>query len=270
MSRPRTRLTRQIENVAGALHKSPVTIRAWVSQGLDVFNPDEIVRWYQFKESRRRNRRSPSSNGVSGRRIRTPADGGEKVELNTALNGHRQDSVGMLNMEILEKLPPPSGEGAAAALRRLQGLESIFYSRQLEALAKGHNDLISYSLTDYRRITETLLDYERQVELAMRDSGQLIPRGDAERGAGAVARWFRLGWRLWLSSCTPDLLQFAGDPRMFKSKAEESFGEIMKTVFTKAREAKIELPAWALLAVREESRSVIPDDPVPLSGNPVS
>jgi hypothetical protein len=65
----------QIEDVAIALDKSPVTIRAWVSQGLDVFNPDEIVCWYQFKKSRRRNRMFPSPNGVSGRRIRTPADG---------------------------------------------------------------------------------------------------------------------------------------------------------------------------------------------------
>src|SRR5262249_25584837 len=121
MSRPRTRLTKRIEDVAIVFNKSTVTIRAWVSQGLDVFNPDEIVRWYRFKESRRRNRRSRSSNGVSGRRIRTPADGEKRGELDTALNGHRKDSAGLLNLEILEKLPSPSGEGAAAALRRLQG-----------------------------------------------------------------------------------------------------------------------------------------------------
>ena len=54
MSRLRTKLTKQIEDVALALNKSTVTIRGWVSQGLDIFNPDEIVRWYQFKESRRR------------------------------------------------------------------------------------------------------------------------------------------------------------------------------------------------------------------------
>jgi hypothetical protein len=124
-------MNRQIEDVA--LDKSLVTIRMWVRQGLDVFNPDEIVRSYQFKESRRRNRRAPSSNGVLTRRIRTPADGGKKVELDTALNGHRRNSVEVLNMEILEKLPPPSGEGAGAALLRLQGLESIFFRRQLEA-----------------------------------------------------------------------------------------------------------------------------------------
>jgi hypothetical protein len=156
-------------------------------------------------------------------------------------------------------------EARAAALKRLQGLESIFYSRVLEALAKGRSDLISFALTDYRKITESLRLYEREVELAMRDSGQLISRGDAERGAGAVARWFRLGWRLWLSSCTPDLLPLASDPRAFKAKAEETFAEIMATVVAKARQAKIELPVWAHSAIREEYRSEIPDEPVPQS-----
>jgi len=88
-------------------------------------------------------------------------------------------------------------KAAVAALKRLQGLESIFYSRQLEALAKGQTDLISFALNDYRKITESLRMYEREVELAMRDSGQLISRSDVEKGAEAVARWFRLGWRLW-------------------------------------------------------------------------
>jgi len=68
-----------------------------------------------------------------------------------------------------------------------RGIEPLFYSRQLEALAKGQTDLISYALKVYRKITESLMMYEREVELAKRDSGQLIPRADAERGAGSVA-----------------------------------------------------------------------------------
>ena len=53
------------------------------------------------------------------------------------------------------------------------------------------------------------------------------------------------GWRLWLSSSVPDLLALAGDPLAFKAKAEETFVEIMSTVFLKAREAKIAVPEWA-------------------------
>ena len=236
MARHKSNETRKIESIATTFGVSTQTVRNWKTEGCNIFDPNSVISWRKAKLENR------------GRR------GAQKFDLYT-IDGNRRDSAGMLHSEILEKLPSPDGEGAAAALKRLQGLESIFYSRQLEALAEGRTDLISYALTDYRKITESLLNYERQVELAMRDSGQLIARGDAEKGAAAVARWFRLGWRLWLSSCTPDLLAFAGDPRAFKAKAEETFSEISKTVLTKAREASVELPAWALHAVREEYRA---------------
>jgi len=242
MARPKSTLTKKIAAVANTFGVATSTVRRWHDEGCNISDPGELVSWRQQK----------AANRARGATI--------AKDLDDALNGHRRDSAGMLNLEIIEKLPSPTGEGAAAALKRLQGLESIFYSRQLEALAKGRTDLISYALTDYRKITESLLNYERQVELAMRDSGQLIPRVDAEKGAASVARWFRLGWRLWLSSCTPDLLQFAGDARRFKAEAEQSFSEIMKSVFSKAREAKIELPAWALHAVREEYRAEITEE----------
>jgi hypothetical protein len=77
----------------------------------------------------------------------------------------------------------------------LQGLEAIFYSRQLEALAKGR----------------------------------------------------------------PDLLALA-DPLAFNSKAEQTFAEIVSTVFLKAREAKIAVPEWAWKAIREEFRANIPTE----------
>ena len=241
MARHKSNETLKIEGIAAAFGLSAATIRKWKVEGCNIFDPEQVIQW----------RRTKMENRGRGGSNKTAFDE------TAALNGHRRDSAGMLNMEVIEKLPAPSGEGAAAALKRLQGLESIFYSRQLEALAKGRTDLIGYALTDYRKITESLLRYEREVELAMRDSGQLVARSDAERGAAAVARWFRIGWRLWLSSCTPDLLQCAGDPRAFKAKAEESFGEIMKGIFQTAREAKIALPAWALHAVREEYRTEI-------------
>jgi hypothetical protein len=233
----------RIEAVAAAFNKSTQTITGWANQGCNIFDPDEVAHWREVKAKNARNGR----NAIQSH--------GESEE--AALNGHRRDSAGMLNIEILDKLPAPTGEGAAAALRRLQGLESIFYSRQLEALAKGRSDLISFALTDYRKITESLRMYEREVEQAMRDSGQLISRAEAERGAAAVARWFRLGWRLWLSSSVPDLLALAGDARAFKAEAEKSFAEIMAGVFQKAREAKLEVPAWAMPAIREELRSEV-------------
>jgi hypothetical protein len=135
------------------------TILRWQAQGCHLSDPEDLMAWNLRSIQRGR--------GNAVRQILRHCR-----DLDTDLNGHRRDSAGMLNMEMLEKLPPPSGEGAAAALKRLQGLESIFYSRVLEALAKGRSDLISFALTDYRKITESLRMYEREVELAMRDSGQ--------------------------------------------------------------------------------------------------
>jgi len=243
MGRPKTAMGRKIDSVANLFGVNARTVKKWQDAGCDITDPGEILAFRTEQASKKR----------GGKGSIKPVETAEQ-----ALNGKRLDQAGMLNFDLIQNLPPPAGEGAAAALKRLQGLESIFYSRQLEALAKGRNDLISYALSDYKRITQTLLEYERQVELAMRDSGQLIARGDAEKGAMAVARWFRLGWRMWLSSCTGDLMQFVGDPRAFKAKAEETFAEITKTVFAKAREAKIELPAWALHAIKEEYRAEIP------------
>src|SRR5271166_6498707 len=231
MARSKTDLTKKIEAIAHTYNIASSTVRRWNNEGCDIFDANKLA---QFRELKFQNRRHKFN------------------DLDSALNGHRRDMAGMLNLAILEKLPAPTGEGAAAALKRLQGLESIFYSRVQEALAKGRSDLISFSLTDYRKITESLRMYEREVEQAMRDSGQLISRGEAERGASSVARWFRLGWRLWLSASIPDLLPLSNNPREFKARAEETFAEIMAQVFQKAREAKLPVPAWALPAIREE------------------
>ena len=230
----------KIQAVANAFNRSPKTIRKWFNEGCNIFDPHEVMQWSQVKAKNSMSRNSHTA---------------ESMDM--ALNGHRRDTAGMLNLEILDRLPPAVGEGAAAALKRLQGLEAIFYSRQLEALARGRTDLITFALNDYNKVTETLRRYEKEVETAMRDSGQLISRGEAERGAESVARWFRLGWRLWLSSSVPDLLALAGDPLAFKAKAEETFVEIMSTVFLKAREAKIAVPEWAWKAIREEFRANI-------------
>jgi hypothetical protein len=67
---------------------------------------------------------------------------------------------------------------------------------------------------------------------------------------------------------TPARQSTAGEPRMFKAKAEESFAGNHERSFRQgSREAKLPLPAWALPPIRDEYRSEIePDVPKP---NPV-
>ena len=155
---------------------------------------------------------------------------------------------------VLLKLPKPERDeqGAAAALKRLQGLEPIFYDRQRQALQTGNSELISYALTDYSKICESLRRYEREVEEAKRDLGHLIPKAEAQNGARAAAIWFRLTWRLWLSSSIPDLLAMADDPRAFKAKAETTFSEVLGVALKNAEGAKCSIPTWAREVIDEE------------------
>ena len=67
---------------------------------------------------------------------------------------------------------------------------------------------------------------------------------------------------------TPARQSTAGEPRMFKAKAEESFAGNHERSFRQgSREAKLPVPAWALPPIRDKYRSEIePDVPKP---NPV-
>jgi hypothetical protein len=48
--------SRQIAGIADALNKSQVTIRHWIAEGMDIYNPESVIAFYQAKNIRRRNR----------------------------------------------------------------------------------------------------------------------------------------------------------------------------------------------------------------------
>jgi hypothetical protein len=96
--------------------------------------------------------------------------------------------------------------GGAGALQRLAQLERIFFARQLKALAEDRADAVSFTLCDYRQVCDLLRRFEKEVELAPHDPGQLISKAAAKDGVEAVARFLRLSWRSWLSSNLPDLV----------------------------------------------------------------
>lgn len=120
-----------------------------------------------------------------------------------------------------------------------------------ELSAGSNRALVSVAQNDYLKVAESLRKYEQAVEESRRDLGHLLPKQEAQDGARASALWFRLAWRLWLSSSLPDLLAIK-DPRTAKAKAEESFSEILSVSFKNAKDAKLSIPEWALSAITEE------------------
>jgi hypothetical protein len=213
--------------------KASRTIRRWAKQGLDLGNLDQVLAWSEQKEHKIEEIASPA-------------------ELE-AVKTEQDDARPAVDLKILDRLPAPGEEGAAAALKRLQGLETIFYSRLLAELSQANRpDLVTSAQNDYNKVTESLRKYEAAVEMTRRDLGHLLPKREAENGARAAALWFRLAWRLWLSSAIPDLLPLASDPRSFKQKAEHTFSEILAAALRNSAQAKLSIPEWAMLVIREE------------------
>jgi hypothetical protein len=109
----------------------------------------------------------------------------------------------------------------------LAQLERIFFERQMRALEQDRPDMISFSLGDYRQVCEALRKFEREIELARRDPGQLISKQAAQEGVQAVARFLRLAWRRWISANLPDLVA-QKDVLSAKAFAERTFSETVK------------------------------------------
>jgi len=49
-------LKTRIAHIAVALDRSPITIKQWVSEGMDIFDPESVIQFYQWKNSRLRNK----------------------------------------------------------------------------------------------------------------------------------------------------------------------------------------------------------------------
>ena len=226
--------------------KSTRQVRRWAKQGCNLHDDISVLSFNEFRGPPPANFQPNFAQAIKAVAEITPAAAA------TNPKEQRSEPPETFDLKLLDRLPAPGDEGAAAALKRLQGLESIFYSRMLGELSAGSNRaLVSVAQNDYLKVAESLRKYEQAVEESRRDLGHLLPKQEAQDGARASALWFRLAWRLWLSSSLPDLLAIK-DPRTAKAKAEESFSEILLVSFKNAKDAKLSIPEWALSAITEE------------------
>jgi hypothetical protein len=169
--------------------KHPDTIRRWAKSGLNLSDTAAVLEWNKTH----RNRRS----GKPAKR---------------------------LSLNILNKLPAPDERGAVGALARLQRLEILFHERLDQEIRKGGDPAeVSAASADYTRLTESLRKYEKEVEMARRDLGHLIPKGDAVDAIRAAATWLRLTWMQWISSGLEDVRAASPDISSSGKKSSEVF-----------------------------------------------
>lgn len=212
-----------VSRAAKLTGKTKNTIRRWAKAGINLADDEQLLSW---------NKERGHNSGVTLPR-----------------KPHKS-----FHLKILDRVPGPGEEGAAAALKRLQGLERIFYSRLIGELSatESQPDYVTASQRDYDRITESLRKYEKEVELARRDLGHLIPKQEAQDGARAAALWMRLAWRMWLSSSLPDIFSLANDARAAKAKAEVTFHDILAVALERSKDAQFKIPDWAMSVIKEE------------------
>lgn len=216
--------TSRIVAAAEAVGVTTRTIRNWISEGIDLDNTEALQNRKDLKAQR-------TKAGVEKR---------------------SDDPSEAPDLTILDKLPPPDGEGAVAALKRLQGMELIFNGRLIAEYQKGNSERVSFALADWTKVLETLRRYEKEVEENRRDLGYLIPKKEAQDGARAAAVFLRIAWKMFLSSSLEDLLPFANDIAIFKTKADLAMKEMVEAAVRKSANARLAVPEWAIEVITQE------------------
>jgi hypothetical protein len=215
-----------LQEAAKLVGKSESTLLRWKREGVDITNPDDLVRYNQIKNVR--------SIGANRTRVRQA-------------NADIMANIG--------ELPEPGAPGAAAALKRLEAFETKFAARLDRALESDNAELIQIARDDHAKTADQLRRYEREIEVSKRDLGHLISKGEAAIGVRMAAVWMRLTWKAFLSSSLPDVVAAGShDLREAKVKAEEMFDEILLVQLQNAKGAQATLPEWAISLIKEEFR----------------
>lgn len=222
-----SQLTVKIAEVAASTGKSVRTIWRWHRAGCNLEDPASVQQHSESLNAKARGKARRESIATQA-----PLSAGEnELDLGT--------------------LPVITGQGAAAALKRLQEFEARFAQRLGAALNTGRADAIQCARDDYNKVANSLRQYEREVEETRRDLGHLIPKQESQDGARASAIWFRLAWRMWLSSTLPALLAQT-EPREALVMCEATFKDVLGVALQNSQGAQLSIPPWALEVIREE------------------
>ena len=148
-----------------------------------------------------------------------------------------------------EEIEKPS-EGAEHALQRLEELEATAHRELILANKSGDPVRIKRTLDGYLKISESLRRYDSQVADSRRDSGQMIPRAEAELAIEMAATWLRLSVRSFISSTTPQLAA-AKDLPVVAGLIEDGMAAGVRANLMRAPKCQAALQPWALECIRK-------------------
>lgn len=156
---------------------------------------------------------------------------------------------------------PPSSKndlarGAAAALDRLAEQETDLYAKMTHCLQENNLIMAEGYRHQWLKVSESLRKYDLAVEQNRRDSGELIPRAEAENAIRSLLIWFRLAFQLFLSSDSKTLAAIS-DPMQITVKTREKFPEHLKLAIAEGMRATVRIPEYAVKIVEEEWRVII-------------
>jgi len=172
-----------IRGVADKYGRSTRTVRRWEAAGLDLTDSEAVAKYAADQDIKSKG--ASRNRAMAGRGARSAA---------TAL-----DAV----IKEAEDIDPTS-EGAPAALARISRIERLLNARLERAIASDDALAISAARQDVAPITALLVRLDREISQARRESGDLIPRADAEASIRYAIMLLRLAVKRWLSCEIPN------------------------------------------------------------------
>ena len=139
--------------------------------------------------------------------------------------------------------------GAPAALRRLESAESATYRVLQVALKSGNPSAVKAARETWLAITTVLRRFDAQVERGLRDSDELIPRGEAERCVGSFMYWLRLAARQAANTMISNLSAHTDLVGAFETLKAQLWENLISALAAMASSpCKAGLPPWWLKA----------------------
>jgi len=216
-----------IREVASKYGRSSRTVSRWKAAGVDLTDAEAVAKHASDQDIK--------SKGASRYRA-------------MASRGVRNESAALESVIKEAEAIDPTSEGAPAALARISRIERLLNARLERAIASDDALAISAARQDVAPITALLVRLDREISQARRESGDLIPRADAEAAIRFAIMLLRLAIKRWLSCEIPNLCA-ENVPHIMEQKILTGISSFTASSW---KDCRGPVPQWALPILIEE------------------